>query len=92
MFPLRALLFAVVLFAAQLAAGLHGLEHERRDGALPDHVCELCLAAQALGAGLPASLPVLPLADCSLPLVPTPLSGRTSLPPPPAAQGAPPLA
>lgn len=93
MLPLRALLFAVFLLVAQMATGMHVLEHEQReDSALPEHVCELCLAAHALGAGIPSMVPPLPVLGVS----PRPevLSSvdRDSLPPPPASQRAPPLA
>ncbi len=92
MLSLRALLFAVSLFVAQMAMGMHGLEHDNVDGALPDHVCELCLAAHALGAGLPSQLPFMPLPGTLPGPEPLVLVDRGSLPPPCASQRAPPRA
>jgi hypothetical protein len=58
--PLRHLLLVAVLLFAQLAAGAHAVEHAAgNDDGLPTHVCQLCLAAQDLGAALP-SLAALP--------------------------------
>lgn len=91
--PLRHLLLVVVLFVAQLAAGAHAIEHAAsKEGPLPNHVCELCLAAHDLGSALPAMAaalpPALPQAAPDIEF-PTP---RAALPPPLARQGAPPRA
>lgn len=91
--PLRHLLLVVVLCFAQLAAGAHAVEHAAgKEGALPAHACELCLAAHDLGSALP-SLAVVPpvVAAC---LVPEALHShaRTAFPPPLARQRDPPAA
>ena len=90
---LRHLLLIAVLVFAQLAVGAHAVEHAAgKEGALPTHTCELCLAAHDLGAALP-SVPLL-----LAPALPAPapevrvVRGRAALPPPPACQRGPPLA
>lgn len=91
--PLRHLLLVVLLFFAQLAAGVHAVEHAAgNEGGLPTHACQFCLAAHDLGAALP-SLAVLPPV-LAIPLVPEvlPAHGRSALPPPAAPQRGPPLA
>lgn len=90
--PLRHLLFVVALVFAQWAAGAHAVEHAvAKDGALPAHACELCLAAHDLGSALPgvASLPPV----VSLVLIPEALSffARSHLPAPITSQRAPPV-
>ncbi|WP_265945873.1 hypothetical protein [Dechloromonas sp. A34] len=58
--PLRQFLLVAVLLFAQLAAGAHAVEHTAgKDGVLPTHACELCLATHNLGSALP-SLAALP--------------------------------
>jgi len=88
----RHLLLVAVLFFAQLLAGAHAVEHVAgKEGVLPGHVCELCLAAHDLASALP-SLVVLP--PVALPyLVPEvlPALGRTDFAAPLARQGAPPI-
>lgn len=88
----RRLLLVFALCAAQLAAGAHGIAHAAGDeGALPGHVCELCLSAHDLGAALPTlALPPVVVAVRLQPDAFTP-SGRGALPPPVARQRAPPL-
>lgn len=91
--PLRHLFLAVVLLVAQLAAGAHAVEHAAgKEGALPAHACELCLAAHDLGSVLPgvAALPSV----AAVALVPECIvfAARSHLPPPRARQGAPPAA
>jgi len=60
-------LFALTLLFGQGAAYAHALTHLRvHDTALPDKVCETCLAQAQLGAALPPSPVVLATApgDC----------------------------
>jgi len=93
MLQLRHLLLVAVLFFAQLAAGAHAVEHAAgKEGTLPTHVCELCLAAHDLGSALP-SLAVLPpvVASCVVPEA-LPTHARTAFPPPLARQRDPPSA
>jgi len=90
--PLRHLLLVAFLFFAQLAAGAHAVEHAAgKEGALPAHACELCLAAHDLGSALP-SLAVLPpvIAVC-LPPAALVFHARSSFPAPPARQRDPPV-
>jgi hypothetical protein len=91
--PLRHLLLVVVLVFAQLAAGAHAVEHAAgKEGALPAHACELCLAAHDLGSALPGVAALPPLV--ALVLVPEALSfsARSYLPATRARQRAPPFA
>ena len=87
------LLLVLFLLFAQLAVAGHAVEHAlgEREG-LPPHVCELCLAAHDLGAGLPSLAIVLQLeAAC---IAPESLSAvsRASFPAPIASQRGPPEA
>ncbi len=89
---LRHFLLVVVIVFAQLAAGAHAVEHAAgKDGALPVHACELCLAAHDLSAGLPGVAALPPVVE--LLLAPEALSfyARSYLPPLGARQGAPPI-
>lgn len=90
---LKHLLFAVLLLCAQMLAAAHAVEHgfEAVKGQ-PPHVCELCLAAHDLGAGLTADIPA-PLAVAAE-FIPAHYfcSDRDALPAPQARQQAPPLA
>lgn len=93
MTALRHLLLACLLFAAQLVAGVHAVEHTlgEADG-LPPHTCPLCLEAHDLGAALPALPPVLfspPTVGEVVVHAPV-LAGVVDLPLP--RQGAPPFA
>ena len=90
---LRHFLLIAVLVFAQLAVGAHAVEHAAgKEGALPTHTCELCLAAHDLGAALPSVplllAPVLPAPAPDMPEV----RGRAALSPPLACQCGPPLA
>ena len=90
---LRHFLLVVVLLFAQLAAGVHAVEHAagEREG-LPTHVCELCLAAHDLGSALPSlAVTPLPLTVCLIPESLTAVS-RASFPAPVACQRGPPQA
>jgi hypothetical protein len=60
---------------------------------LPTHVCQLCLAAQDLGAALPSLAALPPVVAQQFVLVPEslPVQGRSALPPPAAARRAPQL-
>jgi hypothetical protein len=91
--PLRHFLLVVIILFAQLAAGAHAVEHAAgKDGSLPTHVCELCLAAHDLGTALPgvASLP--PVVEVVLVPEALSFSARSHLPAPCASQRAPPFA
>lgn len=64
MFPRRLLpwLCALTLLFGQAAAFAHALSHlDTRDGALPDKVCEVCVAQANLGSAAPATVFSLPL-------------------------------
>jgi hypothetical protein len=73
MFPRRLLpwLFALTLLFGQASAFAHALSHlDTHDSALPDKVCEVCVAQASLGSGAPAtalSLPVEPGRPTALP-------------------------
>lgn len=85
-------LLVVLIFLSQIWAGAHAIEHAAgKEGALPAHVCELCLAAHDLGSALP-SLAILPpvVASCLVPEVLL-AHARKTFPPPLACQRAPPL-
>ncbi|MFZ3041272.1 MAG: hypothetical protein WA108_05685 [Thiobacillus sp.] len=63
MFPRRLLpwLCALTLLFGQAAAFAHALSHlDTHDGALPDKVCEVCLAQANLGSAAPATVFSLP--------------------------------
>jgi hypothetical protein len=58
MFPRRLLpwLFALTLLFGQASAFAHALSHlDADDSALPDKVCEVCVAQASLGSGAPAT-------------------------------------
>jgi hypothetical protein len=64
MLPRRLLawLFALTLLFGQAAAFAHALSHlHAHDGALPDKVCEVCVAQANLGSAAPATLLTLPV-------------------------------
>ncbi|PKO63504.1 MAG: hypothetical protein CVU23_10385 [Betaproteobacteria bacterium HGW-Betaproteobacteria-17] len=64
MFPRRLLawLFALTLLFGQAAAFAHALGHlDTHDGALPDKVCEVCVAQAQLGSAAPAAVFSLPI-------------------------------
>ncbi len=64
MLPRRLLpwLFALTLLFGQAAAFAHALGHlQTHDSALPDKVCEVCVAQAHLGNAAPAPVPNLPL-------------------------------
>jgi hypothetical protein len=89
--PLRHLLLVAVFLFAQLAAGAHAVEHAAGgDDGLPTHVCQLCLAAQDLGAALPSLAALPPVVAHQFVPESLPDEGRSALPPPAARQGAPP--
>jgi hypothetical protein len=86
-------LLVVLLFLAQVWAGAHAVEHAAgREGVLPPHVCEFCLAAHDLGSALPSlALPLpLPAEQVLGDVLPSP--DRSALPPPAARQRGPPIA
>ena len=57
MLPRRLLpwLFALTLLFGQAAAFAHSFTHAH-DPALPDHVCEVCVAQASLGSAAPATV------------------------------------
>lgn len=59
------LLLAVVLLLAQQLAAAHALSHHD-EGGVPEHVCELCVAAAQLASGLPSAAPVLTAAPAAI--------------------------
>lgn len=64
MLPRRLLpwLFALTLLFGQATAFAHALSHlDVHDGALPDKVCEVCVAQANLGSGAPATAFSLPI-------------------------------
>ena len=84
-------LLVVLIFLAQAWAGAHAVEHAvGKEGVLPNHVCELCLATHDLGSALPSLLLPLPpvLVDGPVDLLPTP--ERSAFPAPLAHQRGPP--
>ena len=62
MLPRRLLpwLFALTLLFGQAAAFAHSFTHAH-DPALPDHVCEVCVAQASLGSVAPATVFSLPV-------------------------------
>jgi hypothetical protein len=59
---LHAWLFALTLLFGQVAAFAHAIDHlHAHDGALPDKVCEVCIAQANLGSAAPATVSVLPI-------------------------------
>ena len=66
-------LFALALLVGQAAAFAHSLTHAH-DPALPDHVCEVCVAQAPLGAAAPATVFTLALETvrCELPALGAP--------------------
>ena len=79
MFPRRVLawLFALTLLLGQAAAFAHAVSHlDEGDGALPDKVCEVCVAQAQLGSAAPAtvfSLPIEAAGPAELPTAALPL-------------------
>ena len=73
MFPRRLLswLFVLALLFGQAAAFAHALGHlDPHESALPDKVCEVCVAQASLGSAAPAtvfSLPIEPGRHIELP-------------------------
>lgn len=64
MLPRRLLawLFALTLLFGQAAAFAHALSHlHAHDSALPDKVCEVCVAQASLGSAAPATVFSLPI-------------------------------
>lgn len=90
---LRHFLLVVVLAFAQLAAGVHAVEHAaKKEGALPTHACELCLAAHDLGSSLPSVAVLPPVVEVLLTPEAVSFSARSHLPAPRTSQRAPPFA
>jgi len=80
MFPRRLLswLFALTLLFGQAAAFAHALGHlDAHDSALPDKVCEVCVAQASLGSAAPATV-------FSLPIEPARHTGLAAVAHPPA--------
>lgn len=90
---LRHFFLVAVLVFAQLAAGLHAVEHAAgKEGALPLHPCQLCLSAHDLGAGLTGEAPLPPVVEVVLTPEEVSFTARSNLPAPRTSQRAPPLA
>lgn len=86
-------LFALALLFGQATAFVHALGHlDPHDSALPDKVCEVCVAQANLGSAAPAtvlSLPVEPARHTGLPTiahpsVPAPIQHAQARAPPAA--------
>ena len=93
MLPRRLLpwLFALTLLFGQAAAFAHALTHLRtHDTALPDKVCEVCVAQAQLGAAAPPSLIVLTIPSGAHAIAPGAAPLRVDLAPRPACARAPP--
>jgi hypothetical protein len=89
---LRQFLLVAVLLFAQLAAGAHAVEHAvGKDGALPTHACELCLATHNLGSALPSLAALPPVLAVQLVPASFVAHGRSAFPAPVATQRGPPL-
>ena len=79
MLPRRLLpwLFVLTLLFGQATAFAHAVSHlDTHDGALPDKVCEVCVAQASLGSAVPAtafSLPAEPTRHSGLPAAALPL-------------------
>ncbi|MHB0982593.1 MAG: hypothetical protein ACYC02_04335 [Thiobacillus sp.] len=80
MFPRRLLpwLFVLTLLFGQATAFAHAVGHlDAHDSALPDKVCEVCVAQASLGSAAPAtvfSLPIETAGDTRLPAAVLPLA------------------
>lgn len=93
MTALQRFLLVVALFVAQAVAGMHAVEHgATKDGGLPDHVCELCLAAHDLGSALPSLVSPPPVVFHHLAPAPQIAAGFVEPSAPLPRQGAPPFA
>jgi hypothetical protein len=80
MLPRRLLpwLFALTLLFGQATAFAHALSHlDVHDSALPDKVCDVCVAQASLGSAAPATL-------FSLPVEPARHTGLAAVAHPPA--------
>lgn len=70
-------LFVLALLFGQATAFAHAVSHlDAHDGALPDKVCEVCVAQANLGSAVPAtvfSLPVETAGNTELPAAALPL-------------------
>jgi len=89
MTALRHLLLAFLLFVAQLATGVHAVEHTL-EGTVPAHACLLCLEAHDLGAGLPSLPPAIPPVALVSETLVAPAPAFSALTTPQPRQGAPP--
>jgi hypothetical protein len=84
-------LFALTLLFGQGAAFAHALSHlHARDSALPDKVCEVCVAQAQLGTAVPPGLGALAIAPAVNVIAPTVAPLRVDLAPRPACARAPP--
>jgi hypothetical protein len=93
MFPRRLLpwLFALTLLFGQAAAFAHALSHLHvHDSALPDKVCEVCVAQAQLGTAVPPSLVSLAIPAADRILAPALSAAHAELAPLPACARAPP--
>jgi len=84
-------LFALTLLFGQAAAFAHALSHLRaHDTALPDKVCEVCVAQAQLGAVVPPGPVALAIPDGDTVIASDPAPLRVDLVPRPACARAPP--
>jgi hypothetical protein len=91
---IRRLVLVAFMFAAQLVAGIHALEHFKgeSDGHLPGQTCSVCLISHELTAALTTNVMPLPVSHASFALASVVLTGRDSLPATSPRQRGPPKA
>lgn len=89
---LRRLILVLVLLAAQMAAGVHALEHivEQADGHPPGQTCSVCLAAHDLTTTLTGDNPPPPVPTATHALPAFALAASITAPAPLARQRGPP--
>lgn len=93
MFPRRFFpwLFALTLLFGQAAAFAHALSHlHAHDSALPDKVCEVCVAQAQLGTAVPPGVVALTIPPAANVIAPADAPLRVDLAPRPACARAPP--
>ncbi|MBS1144251.1 MAG: hypothetical protein H6R14_1657 [Proteobacteria bacterium] len=92
MLRLRHLLLVIALVFAQLAAGVHAVEHAAsNEQGLPTHACQLCLAAHDLGSALPSLAALPPVVAVQFVPASFTAHGRRTFPAPVATQQGPPI-
>jgi hypothetical protein len=83
-------LFALTLLFGQAAAFAHALTHLRTHEAMPDKVCEVCVAQAQLGSAAPPSPVVLAIPAAARIIAPVAAPWCADLAPRPACARAPP--